>query len=55
MKYKKEPLQIGLKDSSAYVRKTAVMGVLKLHHTQPDIVDSKTLCSYYDSISLFCL
>ena len=41
MKYKEEPLQAALKDTSAYVRKTAVMGVLKLHHTQPDVVDSE--------------
>ena len=41
MKYKEEPLQVGLKDTSAYVRKIAVMGVLKLHYAQPDVVDSK--------------
>jgi len=41
VKYLPEILQRGLKDSSAYVRKSAVMGVVKLFHVDPDAVDSE--------------
>ena len=40
-KYKQESLQVGLKDPSPYVRKTAVMGVLRLFSTEPDVVESE--------------
>ena len=40
-KYKQEALQAGLKDISPYVRKTAVMGVLRLFNTEPDVVESE--------------
>ena len=44
MKYvSEEALQFGLKDKSAYVRKTAVLGIVKVFQTDPQIVDSKSL------------
>lgn len=43
LKYKQESLQAGLKDISPYVRKTAVMGVLKLFHTDPSVVESESI------------
>lgn len=49
MKYQQEHLQLGLKDLSPYVRKTAVMGVLKLFYTEPHTVDSE-----YDSSVVQC-
>ena len=42
MKYvSDEALQAGLKDRSAYVRKTAVLGIVKVFQIDPKIVDSK--------------
>ena len=40
LEYVEAPLQKCLSDSSAYVRKTAVMGVLKLHHLSASAVAS---------------
>jgi len=39
MEYVIDPLRRSLGDSNAYVRKTAVMGVLKLHDLNPSIVE----------------
>ena len=36
-----ETLQSGLRDKSAYVRKTAVLGIVKVFHMDPAVVDSK--------------
>ena len=38
MEYLREPLQAGLGDRSAYVRKTAVMGTVKIFNVAPDFV-----------------
>ena len=36
-----EVLQSGLRDKSAYVRKAAVLGIVKVFHMDPVVVDSK--------------
>lgn len=41
VKYLREPLQLGLRDASPYVRKTAVMGVVKLFYIDPNAVDGE--------------
>ena len=42
MKYvSDEALQAGLKDRSAYVRKTAVLGIVKVFQMDPRVVDSE--------------
>lgn len=38
-----EALLAGLKDQSAYVRKTAVLGIVKVFQSEPGVVDSKSL------------
>jgi AP-4 complex subunit beta-1 len=38
LEYVIEPLKTSLKDRSPYVRKTAVMGILKVYHLDPDLV-----------------
>ena len=38
LEYIREPLRTGLGDRSGYVRKTAVMGILKLFYVAPDFV-----------------
>lgn len=38
-----EALYVGLKDKSAYVRKTAVLGIVKIFHIDPEVVDSESL------------
>ena len=44
MKYvSEEALQSGLKDKSAYVRKTAVLGIVKVFCTDPEVVNSESL------------
>ena len=44
MKYvSEEALQSGLKDKSAYVRQTAVLGIVKVSHTDPGVVNSESL------------
>ena len=43
VKYLPEALQHGLNDSNSYVRKSAVMGVVKLFYANPEMVDSKFL------------
>ena len=39
MEYIQQPLQAGLQDKSAYVRKTAVMGVVKLFYVAPEVIN----------------
>ena len=39
LEYLRDPLQAGLGDRSSYVRKTAVMGVVKLYHVAPEFVE----------------
>lgn len=39
MEYLREPLQAGLGDRSVYVRKTAVMGIVKLFHVAPQFIE----------------
>ena len=41
LEYVKDPLSSGLKDRSAYVRKTAVMGILKLFYSAPEFVKGR--------------
>ena len=43
MKYVSEALQSGLKDKSAYVRKTAVLGIVKVFHIDPGVIDSESI------------
>lgn len=38
-----EALQSGLKDKSAYVRKTAVLGIVKVFHADPGVVNSESV------------
>ena len=40
LEYVQDPIHKGMVDLSAYVRRVAVMGVLKVHHLSPDTVDS---------------
>ena len=39
LEYVQQPVRKGLSDISAYVRKTAVMGVLKLHNLNPGVAE----------------
>ena len=41
MEYLREPLQAGLGDRSAYVRKTAVMGIIKVFYVAPQFIIGK--------------
>ena len=41
--YLPEVVHHGLSDSNPYVRKTAVMGVVKLFHVDPTVVDGRLL------------
>ena len=46
-----EPLQKSLSDGSAYVRKTAVMGALKVHRLSPEaIAEQGIVDTLYDMI-----
>ena len=38
VEYLRDPLQAGLVDRSGYVRKTAVLGVVKLFYVAPEVV-----------------
>ena len=38
VEYIVQAVQSGLQDKSAYVRKTAVMGVVKLHYMAPEVI-----------------
>ena len=38
LEYLREPLQAGLADRSAYVRKTAVMGIVKIFYIAPTFI-----------------
>ena len=41
MEYIVEPLLASLGDNSSYVRRSAVMGCVKLYHLIPDFVEGK--------------
>ena len=41
MDYIREPLKAGLQDRSPYVRRTAVMGCVKLFYFAPEFIKSK--------------
>ena len=47
VEYVLQPLQDGLRDKSAYVRKTAVMGCVKLYYTSESVVNE---CSIPDTL-----
>eukprot|EP00981_Chlorochromonas_danica_P012782 scaffold5400_cov159-Ochromonas_danica.AAC.1 len=49
LEYIEQPLQKALRDVSAYVRKTAVLGVLKVHYLSPAIVEAN---HYIDQIEI---
>jgi len=40
LEYVEQPLKKGLTDISAYVRKSAVMGVLKVYHVSPSMIEN---------------
>ena len=44
LEYLKEPLQAGLGDRSAYVRKTAVMGIVKVFYIAPQFISGMSMC-----------
>ena len=47
MDYIREPLKAGLQDRSPYVRRTAVMGCVKLFYFAPEFIKSKCQhCSF---------
>ena len=49
LEYLREPLQAGLGDRSPYVRKTCVMGIVKLFHVAPEFVEGTCIHAYtYD-------
>lgn len=50
VKYQQGPLEAGLKDICPYVRKTAVMGILKLYYMDPSTVDREWSKNYSDAI-----
>mmetsp|Transcript_24163 Transcript_24163/g.62817 ORF Transcript_24163/g.62817 Transcript_24163/m.62817 type:complete len:701 (+) Transcript_24163:309-2411(+) len=41
LEYLVNPLKVSLEDQEAYVRRTAVMGVYKVYHLDPDVVDDQ--------------
>lgn len=41
LEYLREPLQAGLGDRSAYVRKTAVMGIVKVFYVAPQFISGE--------------
>lgn len=43
LEYLREPLQAGLGDRSSYVRKTTVMGIVKLFHVAPEFIEGMYL------------
>ena len=43
VEYIVEPLLAGLGDNSSYVRRSAVMGCVKLYHLIPDFVEGKRM------------
>lgn len=44
------PVTAGLDDRHSYVRRTAVMGVLKIWHMNPDVVDSQGMLQHVQSL-----
>jgi len=47
VEYVCEPVRRSLVDSHAYVRKTAVMGILKIYHLSPTVLDE---CGFVDTL-----
>jgi len=47
VEYVSEPVRRSLVDSHAYVRKTAVMGILKIYHLDPDKLEE---CGFVDTL-----
>lgn len=43
VEYIVEPLVAGLGDNSSYVRRSAVMGCVKLYHLDPDFVEGEKI------------
>ena len=43
LEYLREPLQAGLADRSAYVRKIAVLGIVKIFYIAPDFISGTEL------------
>lgn len=50
-----ELILCGLKDKSAYVRKTAVLGIVKVFHMNPHVVDSESLVGSKYTISMLII
>jgi AP-4 complex subunit beta-1 len=48
--YYSNSLYDALKDQSAYVRKTAVMGLLKVYHLSPKLISDKDIETLYEMI-----
>lgn len=44
------PVTVGLDDRHPYVRRTAVMGVLKIWHMNPDIVESQGMLQHVQTL-----
>eukprot|EP00878_Enallax_costatus_P021868 GHUV01023176.1.p1 GENE.GHUV01023176.1~~GHUV01023176.1.p1 ORF type:complete len:101 (+),score=13.04 GHUV01023176.1:53-355(+) len=44
------PVTVGLDDRHPYVRRTAVMGVLKIWHMNPDIVESQGMLQHVQAL-----
>ena len=53
LEYLREPLQAGLGDRSPYVRKTSVMGIVKLFHVAPEFVEGMHLYMYVLHTEIF--
>ena len=45
LEYLRKPLQAGLGDRSAYVRKTAVMGIIKVFYIAPHFITGELWCA----------
>lgn len=52
VEYMKAPLERGLQDKSAYVRRTAIMGVLKLYHLDKELVKNSNLITALQNLVL---
>ncbi|KAK8808479.1 hypothetical protein WA158_008380 [Blastocystis sp. Blastoise] len=52
VEYMRTPLERGLQDKSAYVRRTAIMGVLKLYHLDKELVKNSNLITALQNLVL---
>eukprot|EP00878_Enallax_costatus_P027330 GHUV01029406.1.p1 GENE.GHUV01029406.1~~GHUV01029406.1.p1 ORF type:complete len:554 (+),score=105.09 GHUV01029406.1:514-2175(+) len=50
LEYVVTPVTVGLDDRHPYVRRTAVMGVLKIWHMNPDIVESQGMLQHVQAL-----